>query len=102
APDPRGADGESPVADPAPPDRHRAEGDAVELRPGDRHPAELEPPLPLPRHAVLAPLRRRDRPEHVPHAARPVPDRGEVAEPVVVPAELAVGGGPEADPARPG
>ena len=38
----------------------------------------------------------------VPDAARPVPDHPETAQPVVVSAGLAVGEGPEADPAGPG
>src|SRR5919108_226611 len=101
ATDPRSALDEPAHADPASPHGARPAGHAGELRPDRRHPPHLEPALPLPRHAGVARLRRGDGPEHLPDPARPLPDRRQVAEPVVGPAELAVGGRPETDPAPP-
>ena len=50
---------------------------------------------------VVAPLRGRDRPDDLSDAARPLPDRRQVEEPVVVSADVAVGEGREAGAARP-
>ena len=52
------------------------------------------------RHALPAALRRRDRPAAVPDAARPLPHRRQVEEPVVVPARLRLGEGQGAGSAR--
>ena len=49
---------------------------------------------------AVARLRRRHRPVLYPTPLGRFHDRGQVAEPVVVPARLAVGGGREAGPAR--
>src|SRR5207247_6437616 len=66
-----------------------------------RDPPEFEPALLLQRDEVPPLFRSRDRPAAVPHAARPLHDPRQVAEPVVVSAQLTVGAGTEADSARP-
>src|SRR5205823_5674506 len=81
---------------------HSGEGDAQRLRRRDRHPPSRQPARSVQRHAVLAAVRGRDGTADVSHSARPLPDRRQVEEPVVVPAGVAVGEGAEADPARPG
>ena len=59
-------------------------GHTPQLRAGDRHPSQVQPPLPLRRLAVSPPLRRRDGSVAVPDAARPLLDRRQVEEPMVV------------------
>ena len=69
---------------------------------GDRHQPQRQHALALPRHQAVEDVPRRDRPVRLPDAARPLRHRRQVGEPVVVPAELGVGGRREPRSARPG
>ena len=60
----------------------------------------VELPPALQRRDSVAELQRCDRPLSVPDADRQLPDRRHADEPVVAPARLRLGEGPEADPAR--
>ena len=71
------------------------------LRPGDRDPSRVELAPALQRRDSVAELQRCDRPLSVPDSDRQLPDRRHADEPVVAPARLRLGEGPEADPARP-
>ena len=90
--------------EPIPLDREddQAEDDREGDRPGDRDPARLEHPHALPPHARGAAVPGRDRPGDLSDSARPLRDRRQVEEPVVVSAERPVGRGREADSAGAG
>ena len=62
----------------------QAGGHAGELRARGRHPAGVETALPLPRREALADVRGRHRAGRLPDADRPLLDRHDAAEPVVV------------------
>src|SRR6266540_7325012 len=53
----------------------------------------------VPLRPATAQLPRRYRPVRLPDPARPLQCAGQMAQPLVVPAELTLGAGPEADPA---
>ena len=73
------------------------------IRLGDRHPARDSTASRSTTARSSCAVPRRHRPGDLPDAARPLPDRRQVEEPVVVPADAGrVGEGPEARPAGPG
>src|SRR5205823_4019138 len=80
----------------AAPEGGYADDHADELRAGDRDPAGFQPAQSLSRNAAVARLSGRDRPGELSDAARSLPGRRQVAEPVVVPTQLTLGTGVEA------
>ena len=66
---------------------------APELRPHRRHPARVERAVPLQRHADAADLRCRHGPVELPDPARPLRDRRDGTESVVVSTRLRLGAG---------
>src|SRR6185369_16362150 len=71
------------------------------LRPGDRDQPRGELAAAVQRRDAGAELPRRNGPLAVPDSHGQLPDRRHADEPMVAPAGLRLGEGPQADPARP-
>ena len=98
--DPRCAEDQLPLSDPALVRRAEAAGGGEQARACGRHPSRLEQASPLRRSEARAHLRRRDRPGGVPDPDGQLRDRDDAAEPVVVSPSVRLGRRLRSGPAR--